>query len=76
MTYVKDRPGHDRRYALDSSKIRRELGWKPQVSFEEGIRRTVDWYKANSVWLENARSGEYLKYYERHYVNRADTFKT
>ena len=76
IAYVQDRPGHDRRYALDSFKIRHELGWKPQVSFEEGILRTVDWYKANSGWLENARSGEYLKYYERHYVNRADTFKT
>ena len=75
IKYVQDRPGHDRRYALDSSKIQRELGWKPSVNFEEGIRRTVDWYTANSVWLENARSGEYLKYYERHYVKRAETFK-
>jgi dTDP-glucose 4,6-dehydratase len=76
MKYVKDRPGHDRRYALDSSKIQRELGWKPQVSFEEGIRRTIEWYKSNTAWLDNARSGEYLKYYERHYVNRTETFKS
>jgi len=76
IKYVQDRPGHDRRYALDSSKIQRELGWKPQVTFEEGIHKTVDWYLSNSHWLENARSGEYLKYYERHYVNRAETFKS
>jgi dTDP-glucose 4,6-dehydratase len=76
IRYVQDRPGHDRRYALDSSKIQRELGWTPQVSFEDGIRRTIDWYKANAPWLENARSGEYLKYYERHYVNRTETFKS
>lgn len=74
LKYVQDRPGHDRRYALDSSKLQRELGWSPKVSFEEGIRRTIDWYVANPTWLENARSGEYLKYYERHYVNRAETF--
>jgi dTDP-glucose 4,6-dehydratase len=76
MKYVKDRPGHDRRYALDSSKIQRELGWSPKVSFEDGIRRTIEWYQANSQWLENARSGEYLKYYDRHYTNRAETFRT
>ena len=58
LSYVKDRPGHDRRYALDSSKIQRELGWKPQVSFEDGIRRTIDWYQTNTQWLDNARSGE------------------
>jgi len=75
MKYVQDRPGHDRRYALDSSKLQRELGWKPLVPFEEGIRRTIDWYTGNSQWLENARSGEYLKYYERHYVRRSETFK-
>ena len=75
IKYVGDRPGHDRRYALDSSGIQRELGWKPQVSLEEGLRRTIEWYRANSAWLGNARSGEYLRYYERHYVNRAQTFK-
>lgn len=76
MQYVKDRPGHDRRYALDSSKIQRELGWKPQVSFEEGIRRTVQWYQTNTAWLANARSGEYRNYYERHYTKRTETFSS
>ena len=75
IKYVKDRPGHDRRYALDSSKIQRELGWKPQVSLEDGMRRTIDWYVQNTAWLEHARSGEYLKYYERHYARRSETFK-
>jgi dTDP-glucose 4,6-dehydratase len=75
MKYVQDRPGHDRRYALDSSKLQRELGWAPQVSFEDGIRRTIDWYVKNTEWLAHARSGEYLKYYERHYVRRAETFQ-
>jgi len=74
MQYVKDRPGHDRRYALDSSKIQRELGWQPQVLFEDGIRRTIDWYSSNPSWLEHARSGEYRKYYDRHYTNRSETF--
>lgn len=74
IKYVQDRPGHDRRYALDSSKLHRELGWAPQVSFEEGIARTIDWYVSNTEWLAHARSGEYLKYYERHYVRRAETF--
>ena len=74
MTYVKDRPGHDRRYALDSSKIRRQLGWQPLTSFEDGIRRTIDWYRSNTMWLDHARSGEYRNYYERHYTHRAETF--
>jgi dTDP-glucose 4,6-dehydratase len=74
MQYVKDRPGHDRRYALDSSKIQRELGWAPAVPFEEGIRRTIDWYQNNTAWLDHARSGEYRNYYDRHYDRRAETF--
>jgi dTDP-glucose 4,6-dehydratase len=74
MQYVKDRPGHDRRYALDSSKIQRELGWQPRVSFADGIRRTIDWYSSNPSWLEHARSGEYRTYYDRHYTNRSETF--
>jgi len=74
MRFVQDRPGHDRRYALDSSKIRKELGWKPEVTFEEGIERTIDWYQGNTEWLDHARSGEYRNYYERHYTRRAETF--
>jgi dTDP-glucose 4,6-dehydratase len=76
IRYVQDRPGHDRRYALDSSKIRRELGWSPLVSFEEGIRKTIEWYRANSEWLDHARSGEYRNYYERHYNRRSETFRS
>lgn len=74
MQYVKDRPGHDRRYALDSSKFQRELGWSPMVPFEEGIHRTIDWYTSNTDWLDHARSGEYRNYYDRHYVRRSETF--
>ena len=74
IQYVTDRPGHDRRYSLDSSKLRRELGWMPEVGFEEGIRKTVDWYLGNKTWLERARSGEYRNYYERHYTQRDQTF--
>ena len=76
IQFVRDRPGHDRRYALDSSKIRRELGWSSQVSFEEGIGKTVDWYRRNPQWLDHARSGEYRNYYERHYHRRAETFRS
>jgi dTDP-glucose 4,6-dehydratase len=75
IQYVQDRPGHDRRYDLDSSKFRRELGWIPAVTFEEGIRKTIKWYQANRKWLDHARSGEYRKYYERHYTNRAETLR-
>ena len=67
IRYVKDRPGHDRRYAIDSSKAERELGWKPEVGFEEGLRDTVAWYRANADWVASVRSGEYLHYYERQY---------
>lgn len=74
IRFVTDRPGHDRRYSLDSSKLRSALGWKPAVSFEEGIRRTVEWYSKNGEWLERARSGEYRQYYDRHYTRRAETF--
>ena len=74
IQFVTDRPGHDRRYSLDSSKLRRALDWQPEVNFEEGIRRTVAWYQANGEWLAHARSGEYRQYYERHYTRRAETF--
>lgn len=67
ITYVKDRPGHDLRYAIDATKINKELGWKPSVTFEEGLERTIDWYLANEKWLNNVTSGEYAKYYEKQY---------
>jgi dTDP-glucose 4,6-dehydratase len=67
---VKDRAGHDLRYAIDSSKIQRELGWKPSLQFEEGIEKTVVWYLDNTDWLENVVSGAYDKYYERQYLKR------
>ncbi len=67
ITYVKDRPGHDLRYAIDASKINTELGWKPSVTFEEGLERTIDWYLSNEEWLKNVTSGEYAKYYDKQY---------
>jgi dTDP-glucose 4,6-dehydratase len=70
ITFVKDRPGHDRRYAIDSSYIRKSLGWHPEVSWEEGLKRTVEWYLANEEWLQKCTSGEYLKYYDTMYKER------
>jgi len=70
LAYVKDRPGHDRRYALDCSKIDKQLGWKPSISLDEGLRQTIDWYGANSDWIAQIRAGEYQSYYEKYYVNR------
>lgn len=70
ITFVKDRAGHDLRYAIDSTKLQNELGWKPSLQFEEGLERTVDWYLANEEWLQNVTSGDYQKYYEQQYVKR------
>jgi len=70
ITFVKDRAGHDLRYAIDSTKLQRELGWKPSLQFEEGLERTVDWYLANEEWLSNIVSGDYMQYYEQQYVKR------
>jgi dTDP-glucose 4,6-dehydratase len=67
ITYVKDRPGHDLRYAIDASKINKELGWKPTVTFEEGLSMTIDWYLENKEWMEKVTSGEYQNYYEEQY---------
>jgi dTDP-glucose 4,6-dehydratase len=67
IRYVKDRPGHDRRYAIDCAKIERELGWRPRVPFADGLRETVRWYREHADWVANIRNGEYLKYYERQY---------
>jgi dTDP-glucose 4,6-dehydratase len=70
ITYVKDRAGHDLRYAIDATKIKNELGWLPSLQFEEGIEKTVEWYLANNMWLENIVSGEYAKYYSSQYEKR------
>ncbi|GHT66632.1 dTDP-glucose 4,6-dehydratase [Spirochaetia bacterium] len=72
ITYVKDRPGHDRRYAIDCSKIKRELGWRREVSFEAGLEKTVDWYLANTAWIDGIRSGEYQTWVERNYGGRGN----
>lgn len=70
ITFVKDRPGHDQRYAIDASKLRHDLGWSPSVDFPKGLEKTVDWYLANKEWLEHVTSGSYRAYYERMYQNR------
>lgn len=70
ITYVEDRKGHDLRYAIDNTKIMKELGWRPDVDIETGLRHTVEWYLSNKKWLENVASGDYLKYYEEYYGNR------
>jgi dTDP-glucose 4,6-dehydratase len=67
ITYVKDRAGHDRRYAIDAGKINREIGWKPSVTFEEGLEKTVDWYLSNDEWLEHVTTGTYQEYYKKMY---------
>lgn len=67
ITFVKDRPGHDLRYAIDATKIKKELGWEPSVTFEEGLSITIDWYLGNEEWLRSITSGEYQKYYEKQY---------
>jgi len=71
IEHVKDRPGHDRRYALSSEKILRETGWRPKMDFETGLARTIEWYRDNAPWVARVRSGEYRNYYERNYANRA-----
>ena len=70
ISYVKDRPGHDRRYALTCNKIETELGWKPKISLDDGLRQTIEWYGSNQKWLDDVRTGEYRTYYEKYYENR------
>ena len=67
ISFVKDRPGHDLRYAIDASKINQELGWRPKVTFEKGLSETIDWYLSNKDWLENINSGSYRNYYKNKY---------
>ena len=73
LKFVADRLGHDRRYALDCAKLSNQLGWNPEYDFDRGLAATVRWYHENTSWLQEARSGEYQKYFERHYVRRAET---
>jgi dTDP-glucose 4,6-dehydratase len=68
ITYVKDRPGHDRRYAIDATKLEKELDWKPQETFETGIRKTVEWYLANETWVSHVVSGDYKKWVQKQYA--------
>ena len=67
ISYVKDRPGHDLRYAIDATKIQKELGWNPSVTFEEGLSKTIDWYLENTKWLDHITSGDYINYYKQQY---------
>ena len=70
LSYVKDRPGHDRRYALKCDKVERELAWKPLITLEDGFRQTIDWYRTNTAWMAGVRGGDYLNYYQKYYENR------
>ena len=70
ISFVKDRAGHDLRYAIDATKLKSDLGWEPSLQFEEGLQKTIDWYFDNEKWLEDVTSGDYLKYYDQHYTNR------
>lgn len=75
LSFVKDRPGHDRRYALDSTKAKKELGWKQTTSLDEGLRRTIEWYQSNPNWLASVNTGEYRSYYEKYYDNRDSSLR-
>jgi dTDP-glucose 4,6-dehydratase len=70
ISYVTDRAGHDKRYAIDASKLEKELGWKPSILFEDGLSKTVDWYLENQDWVEKVTSGSYQEYYDQMYLNR------
>ena len=70
ITFVKDRAGHDKRYAIDATKLNKELGWEPSLQFKEGLEKTIDWYLSNSEWIDNVTSGSYKQYYNEQYVNR------
>lgn len=76
MTRVADRPGHDRRYALECSKITRELGWSPRMDLEQGLRQTINWYRSNGAWLQHVLEGDYREYYDKYYTHRDKTMKT
>ncbi len=74
IQFVKDRPGHDRRYSIDCSKIRREWNWSPEIDFASGLASTIDWYQSNSAWIREIKDASYLSYYDRMYTNRDQTF--
>ena len=74
IRFIKDRPGHDRRYAIDAHKINKQLGWYPSVTFEEGLEITVDWYLNNRQWLKNIISGDYMEYYNNQYNKWKELF--
>jgi dTDP-glucose 4,6-dehydratase len=76
LSYVHDRPGHDRRYALTCKKIEAELGWKPAITLEDGLHQTIEWYRNNKQWLDEVRAGEYRLYYEKYYENRGSSLHT
>jgi dTDP-glucose 4,6-dehydratase len=76
IKYVKDRPGHDRRYAIDNTKVTTQLGWRPRYTFEQGMKETIEWYLKNTEWVEDIVSGDYIKYYERMYSNVSDEVAT
>ncbi|MBN1567696.1 MAG: dTDP-glucose 4,6-dehydratase [Acidobacteria bacterium] len=73
ITYVEDRPGHDRRYAIDSSKMETQLNWRARISFDAGLQETIQWYRSNTAWIEHVRSGAYMTYYDRMYGRRSQT---
>ncbi len=75
ISHVADRPGHDRRYALNCEKIERELGWRPTISLDDGLRQTIEWYRTNTKWLDAVRGGQYRTYYERYYENRDSSLR-
>jgi dTDP-glucose 4,6-dehydratase len=75
LSHVQDRPGHDRRYALSCTKIRSQLGWRPEIPQEDGLRQTIEWYKENSAWVAKVSAGEYLSYYEKYYENRESSLQ-
>ena len=68
ISFVKNRPGHDLRYAIDASKIKNELGWEPSVTFEQGLSKTIDWYLENEIWMNHVVSGDYQTYYKKQYI--------